>query len=63
MLPGANLDTLTVAAGPRLHFRLGQQGGIHPGISLMRGLDRRGFDAPLVTSQTTAVQVDVPVMF
>jgi hypothetical protein len=29
----------------------------------MRGLDRRGFDAPLVTSQTTAVQADVPVMF
>jgi hypothetical protein len=33
------------------------------GISFVRGLDARGFDAPLLTAQTTGVQVDVPVMF
>ena len=62
-LSDANMDTVTVAAGPRLHFRLGKQAWIRPGISFVRGLDARGFDAPLLTAQTTAVQIDVPVMF
>jgi hypothetical protein len=62
-LSDANMDTLTVAAGPRLHFRVGKQGGIHPGLSFLRGFDGRGFDAPLLTAQTTAVQLDVPVTF
>jgi hypothetical protein len=59
----ANMDMVTVAAGPRLHFRLGKQAWIRPGISFVRGLDARGFDAPLITAQTTAVQIDVPIMF
>jgi len=59
----ANMDTVTAAAGPRLHFRLGKQAWIHPGISLVRGFDARGFGAPLLTAQTTAVQIDIPVMF
>lgn len=59
----AKMDMVTVAAGPRLHFRLGKQAWIRPGISFVRGLDTRGFDAPLLTAQTTAVQIDVPVMF
>jgi hypothetical protein len=59
----ANMDMVTVAAGPRLHFRLGKQAWIRPGISFVRGLDARGFDAPLLTAQTTAVQIDVPIMF
>jgi hypothetical protein len=46
-----------------LHFRLGKQAWIRPGISSIRGLDTLGFDAPLLTAQTTAVQIDVPVMF
>jgi hypothetical protein len=62
-LSDANMDTVTAAAGPRLHFRLGKQAWIRPGISFVRGFDARGFDAPLLTAQTTAVQIDVPVMF
>jgi hypothetical protein len=62
-LSDANMDTLTVALGPRLHFKVGKQGGIHPGLSFWRGFDGRGFDAPLLTAQTTAVQLDVPVTF
>jgi hypothetical protein len=58
-----DVDTVTIAAGPRLHFRLGKQAWIHPGLSFARGLDARGIDAPLITAQTTAVQIDVPIMF
>jgi hypothetical protein len=53
----------TVAAGPRLHFRVGKQGWIRPGLSFLRGLDARGFDAPLLTAQATGVQLDLPVTF
>jgi opacity protein-like surface antigen len=62
-LSDANMDTITVAAGPRLHFRLGTQVWIRPGISFVRGLDARGIDAPLLTARTTAVQIDIPVTF
>src|SRR5450631_486340 len=41
-LSDADMDTVTVAAGPRLHFRLGKQAWIRPGISFVRGLDARG---------------------
>jgi len=57
------MDTFTVAAGPRMHFKVGEQGRVHPGLSFVRGFDGRGFDAPLLTAQTTAVQIDIPVMF
>jgi hypothetical protein len=60
---GAGMDTTTVAVGPRVHFRLGKQASLHPGIALVRGLDTRGFDAPLITAQTTAIQFDVPITF
>jgi hypothetical protein len=59
----ADMDTVTAAAGPRLHFRLGNQVWIHPGLSFVRGFDARGLDAPLLTAQTTAVQIDVPITF
>jgi hypothetical protein len=62
-LSDADMDTVTVVAGPRLHFRLGKQAWIRPGISFIRGFDARGLDAPLLTAQTTAVQIDIPVMF
>jgi hypothetical protein len=64
-LAGAHGDMArtTLAAGPRLHFRMGRQAWIRPGISLVRGLDARGFDAPLLTAQPTGVQLDVPVTF
>ena len=55
--------TTTVAAGLRVHFVMGKQVWIRPGLAVARGLDARGFDAPLLTPQTTALQIDVPVMF
>jgi hypothetical protein len=59
----AGLNTTTVAVGPRAHFRVGRHGWIRPGLSFVRGLDARGFDAPLITAQATAVQLDIPVTF
>lgn len=63
---GADLhyeDTFTASAGVRTQLRLGDQTWIRPGIALFRGLDDRGLDAPLLTAQTTAVMIDVPVTF
>lgn len=57
------MSTATLAVGPRFHFRVGKQGWIRPGISFVRGLDGRGLDAPLLTTQATGLQVDIPVMF
>jgi hypothetical protein len=62
-LAGGERASTTVALGPRLHFRVGKQAWIRPGVSFVRGLDARGFDAPLLTARTTAVQIDVPVTF
>jgi hypothetical protein len=62
-LSDADMASTTVAVGPRFHFRVGRQGSICPGISFVRGLDARGLDAPLLTARTTAVQVDIPVLF
>lgn len=59
----AGTDTTTVAVGPRFHFRLGEHGWVRPGLSFVRGIDARGFDAPLLTAQATAVQLDIPVTF
>jgi len=59
----AGMNTTTVAVGPRVHFRLGRSGWIRPGVSFVRGIDARGFGAPLIASQTTAVQLDVAVTF
>lgn len=59
----ATTNTVTAAVGPRAHFKLGSQASIRPGIAFVRALDARGFDAPLITAQTTAVQIDIPVTF
>jgi hypothetical protein len=59
----ADMDSTTVAVGPRFHFRVGKQGWVRPGISIVRGLDARGFDAPLLTAQATGVQIDLPLTF
>lgn len=59
----ATANALGLAVGPRAHFGLGRQASVRPGISFVRGLDSRGFDAPLLTAQTTAVQIDLPVTF
>lgn len=63
---GADLhyeDTLTAALGVRAQLRLGAETWIRPGVAVLRGLDGRGLDAPLLTAQTTSVIVDVPVTF
>jgi hypothetical protein len=62
-VPDRDMDVVTLAAGARLHFRLGEHTSIHPGLSLLRGFDSRGFSAPLATSETTAAQIDLPVEF
>jgi hypothetical protein len=62
-LSDRNMDTVTLAAGLRLHFGFGKHTSIRPGVSIMRGFDGRAFAAPLVAAQTTAVQLDLPVAF
>jgi hypothetical protein len=57
-IPDANLDTMTVAVGPRGHFALGHGMWFRPGISYARGLDK-----PLTASSYNMVQVDLPVVF
>ena len=57
-IPDANLDTMTVAIGPRAHFALGHGMFFRPGIAYARGLDK-----PLSASSTNMVQVDLPVVF
>jgi hypothetical protein len=57
-IPDANLDTTTVAIGPRGHFALGHGMFFRPGLSYARGLDK-----PLSASSYNMVQVDLPVVF
>ncbi|HVU52283.1 MAG TPA: hypothetical protein VHL80_16430, partial [Polyangia bacterium] len=57
-IPDANLDTTTVAIGPRGHFALGRGMFFRPGISYARGLDK-----PLTASSYNVVQIDLPVSF
>jgi hypothetical protein len=56
-------DTLTASLGVRTQLELGEHTWIRPGIAFLRGLDGRGLDAPLLTAQTTAVMIDIPVTF
>jgi hypothetical protein len=57
-IPDANMDTTTVAIGPRGHFALGRGVFFRPGISYARGLDK-----PLTASSYNMVQVDLPFVF
>jgi len=57
-IPDANLDTTTVAIGPRGNFALGRGTFFRPGLSYARGLDK-----PLTTSSYNMVQIDLPVVF
>jgi hypothetical protein len=54
---GTSRDTLTVAAGARLHVRVGSA-WVRPGVSLTHALDR-----PLSSRRQTTVQLDLPVAF
>ena len=55
---GANMDTLTMAIGPRAHFQVGKGLWLRPGLAYARGLDM-----PLTTSSYNMIQVDVPFVF
>jgi hypothetical protein len=56
-LPSANLDTLSFAVGPRVHFQVGGT-WLRPGISYAQVLDQ-----PFSASNYKIVQVDVPFVF
>jgi hypothetical protein len=62
-LANGNLDTVSATVGLRLHLEAGTHATLHPGISFTRGLDGRGLDAPLITAEAIAVQIDLPVTF
>lgn len=57
-VPDANLDTTTVAIGPRVHFAVGRGIFVRPGLSYTRALDQ-----PLSSQSYNTLQVDVPVVF
>ncbi|HVZ87276.1 MAG TPA: hypothetical protein VHG72_09915 [Polyangia bacterium] len=57
-IPSANMDTTTVAIGPRAHFPIGRGLFVRPGLSYSRALDQ-----PLSGSSYNMVQIDVPVVF
>jgi hypothetical protein len=55
---GSARDTLTVAFGPRFHFKLGGAKWIRPGLSYSLSLDD-----PLSDQRYRMLQIDVPVSF
>jgi hypothetical protein len=57
-IPDVNKETVTVAFGPRFHFKLGKTSWLRPGIAYARALDK-----PLTNSSYNMVQVDLPFAF
>jgi hypothetical protein len=58
-----DMASLTLSVGVRVHFDIGPA-SIHPGLSFTRGLDATGATADsMITNRTTAVALDVPVLF
>ena len=53
----ANMDTVTMAIGPRFHFAAAGL-KFKPGISYTRGLDN-----PMKDAKYNIVQIDVPIIF
>jgi hypothetical protein len=51
-------DSTTFAVGPRMHFQIGDNMWVRPGLSYSRALDE-----PLSTSKYNILQIDVPVVF
>jgi hypothetical protein len=51
-------DNVTVAIGPRFHFKLGSSTWLRPGISYAAYLDK-----PLTKSRYSIIQVDLPLAF
>lgn len=58
-LPGTSVDLLSMAVGPRLHFKLGPGVWMRPGLAYVRG-----FDAPMTRpANDNIIQLDIPVTF
>jgi hypothetical protein len=57
---GATRDTLSVAIGPRAHFKIAPIGWLRPGLSYQRGLDK-----PMAASSPNyhVAHVDIPFFF
>ncbi len=55
---GASRDNLTVAVGPRFHFKVGDSMWIRPGVSYAQGIDD-----PMSKQSYRIVQLDLPVAF
>jgi hypothetical protein len=51
-------DTTTLAAGPRLHFKVGEKSWIRPALAVALAVDD-----PLRRWESTSIQLDVPVIF
>jgi hypothetical protein len=51
-------DNVTMAIGPRAHFKLGDHTWFRPGIAYARGLDN-----PMTDAKYNIVQVDLPLTF
>jgi hypothetical protein len=51
-------DTTTFAAGPRLHFKVGEKSWIRPALAFAIGVDD-----PLKRWESRSVQLDIPVIF
>jgi hypothetical protein len=57
-IPSANMDTTSVAIGPRAHFTIAEGVWLRPGISYARVLDE-----PLSGQSYNMLQFDLPVVF
>lgn len=55
---GTLRDTTTIAIGPRVHFKVGENSWIRPALALAIGLDD-----PLERWESRSVQLDIPVIF
>ena len=51
-------DDLTVALGPRMHFKIGEKTWIRPALAFAFGLDD-----PLQRWEERSVQLDIPFIF
>jgi hypothetical protein len=54
----ANVDTVSFAVGPRLHFKLGETIWFRPGVAFAMGLDD-----PMSENEFKIVQIDLPLSF
>jgi hypothetical protein len=61
-IAAADLSSLTLTAGARVHVRIGKT-SVRPGLSYTRGLGATLLGPSIVTNRTNAVTFDLPVLF